>query len=119
VPDGVERRERRQRQEKIVKRIMVRYSVKPDEVENNLASVRAVYEELHATRPDGFRYATFQLEDGVGFVHIHSDESDDGSNALSEVAAFKEFQRGIRDRCAEPPVVTQLREVGSYRMLGE
>jgi hypothetical protein len=97
----------------------VRYAVKPDEVENNLAAVRAVYEELDATRPDGFRYATFQLADDVGFVHIHSDESDDGANALSEVAAFKEFQRGIRNRCAEPPVVTELREVGSYRLLGD
>jgi hypothetical protein len=94
---------------------MVRYKVKPDQAEQNRQLVRAVYEELHLTQPTGMRYATFQLEDGVSFIHLHSNESNDGSNALTELPAFKTFQQGIPDRCEERPVVTELREIGSFR----
>jgi hypothetical protein len=93
---------------------MVRYKVKPDRAEENAQLVRAVYDELHRTEPAGLRYATFQLEDGVSFVHIASTE--DGQNPLSQVEAFARFQDGIADRCDERPVVTQLREIGSFHV---
>jgi hypothetical protein len=38
-------------------------------------------------------------------------------NPLQQVAAFQRFQAGIRDRCDEPPVVTQLAEIGTYRFM--
>jgi hypothetical protein len=96
---------------------MVRYRVKPDRVQENERLVRAVYEQLHAGEPDGTQYATFRLEDGVSFVHLHSNTRDDGVNALSELPAFKEFTREIADRCDEAPVVTPLSsEIGSYRL---
>jgi hypothetical protein len=101
-----------------MKRVMVRYKVKPDRVEENEALVRAVYDELQRTQPAGLRYATFQLEDGRSFVHIASVETDDGRNPLSDVAAFKEFTANARDRCEEPPVTTELREIGSYNLFG-
>ena len=65
-----------------VKRVMVRYRVKPDQVEANEALVRAVFDELHRERPGGFGYATFKLDDGVSFVHI-VDESDDDEGIRS------------------------------------
>ncbi len=99
-----------------MRRVMVRYKVKPDQAERNEELVRAVYEELHRTQPAGMRYATFQLDDGVSFVHFHSNERDDGGNALAEPPAFKTFQKGIADRCDEPPVVSELREIGSFRL---
>jgi hypothetical protein len=92
---------------------MVRYKVKPDRVEENEQLVRAVYDELAATGPAGLRYATFRLDDGVSFVHIASVEGE--RNPLAEVEAFARFQADVRDRCGEPPVVTELHEVGSYR----
>lgn len=97
---------------------MVRYRVKPDRVEENEALVRAVYVELGRTEPEGIRYATFKLEDGVSFVHVASVEREDGHNPLSELPAFREFQREIADRCDEAPIVTRLRTIGSFR-LGE
>jgi hypothetical protein len=97
--------------------IMVRYKVWPDQVAANVELVRAVYDELDRSTPDGLRYATFQLEDGVSFIHLHSDASPDGDR-LRHVAAFAGFQDGIAQRCQEAPVVTQLREVGSYRFGG-
>jgi quinol monooxygenase YgiN len=93
---------------------MVRYKVKPDQAEKNAELVRAVYEELHRTEPSGMRYATFQLDDGVSFVHVHRSETDDGARALPELPAFKRFQEGIADRCEEQPVVSQITEVGSF-----
>ncbi len=98
-----------------MKRVMVRYKVKPDEVETNEALVRAVFEELHRERPGGFGYATFKLDDGVSFVHI-VEESDGDGDSLTDVKAFAKFREAIRDRCDEPPVATELHEVGSYPM---
>jgi hypothetical protein len=93
--------------------VMVRYKVKPGRAEENAQLVRAVYEELASTDPAGLHYATFQLDDGVSFVHIASVE--DGNNPLREVKAFQEFQKDIAERCAEPPVTAKLDPVGSFR----
>jgi quinol monooxygenase YgiN len=97
-----------------MRQVIVRYRVKPDRVEENEALVRAVYEELHQTEPEGLRYATFRLEDGVSFLHLAITE--EGQNPLQQVAAFQRFQENVRDRCDEPPVVTEIRTVGSYRL---
>jgi hypothetical protein len=102
-----------------MKRVMVRYKVKPDQAARNEALVRAVYDELHRAEPAGLRYATFKLRDGVSFVHLASTETEDGHSPLSELQAFKEFQDGIADRCDEPPVVSELSEIGSFRLFGD
>lgn len=96
-----------------MRRVMVRYRVKPDQVERNEQLVRAVYEELHRADPAGFRYATFRLEDGVSFVHLAETEA--SQSPLSRLDSFKEFQRQIKDRCDESPVATELTEIGSFR----
>jgi hypothetical protein len=97
-----------------MKRVMVRYKVKPDRVAENETLVRAVYDELQRTQPAGLRYATFRCDDGVSFVHIATVETEDGRSPLPEVTAFKQFQQDIRDRCDEAPVATQLHEIGSF-----
>jgi hypothetical protein len=102
-----------------MRRVMVRYTVKLDRVTENERLVRDVYEELHRTGLEGIRYATFRLDDGVTFVHVASVETDDGRNPLADVAAFGRFQENIGDRCDVAPVVTELTEVGSYRLLAE
>jgi hypothetical protein len=94
-----------------MRQVMVRYKVKPEHAAENEALVRAVYEELAQTQPDGLRYATYKLDDGVSFVHVAQSSGD----VLTEVTAFQRFQQNIRERCDEPPVVTELSEVGSYR----
>jgi hypothetical protein len=96
-----------------MRRIMVRYRVRPDRVAENEEAVRAVYAELAQTRPEGLRYATFRMADGVTFVHIaeHGDP-----NPLQRVEAFGRFTAGVRDRCEEGPESSELGEVGSYRL---
>ena len=96
-----------------MRRVMVRYEVKPGRTAENEELVRAVYEELARTAPEGLRYATFRLDDGVGFVHLA--ETEDGHNPLADVEAFARFQDGIGDRCVQGPAVVQLREIGSFQ----
>ncbi len=94
--------------------VIVRYRVKPGRAEENAELVRAVYAELAAEGPSGFRYATFQLEDGVTFAHVAFME--DGSEApLPQLPAFRRFTEAIGERCDEPPQTTRLASlVGSY-----
>jgi Antibiotic biosynthesis monooxygenase len=101
-----------------MRRVLIRYKVKPDQVERNEELVRAVYEELDRTKPDGFRYTTLKLDDGATFVHIALYDDAPSENALNGNAAFERFQDGIRDRCDEPPVLSHVEVVGSYRVLG-
>jgi hypothetical protein len=81
---------------------IVRYRVKPGRAEENAALVRAVYSELAALGPAGFRYATFVMEDGLTFVHVAF--LDDGHDVpLPGLAAFARFREGLADRCEEGP----------------
>jgi hypothetical protein len=96
--------------------VIVRYRVKPDRAAENEQLVRAVYAELDESQPTGFHYATFKLDDGVSFVHLATQETDE--NPLVGVAAFQRFQADIRGRCDEPPVVTEVEVVGSYGFAG-
>ena len=100
-----------------MRQVMVRYKVKPEQVEENEELVRAVYDELYRTEPAGLRYATFKLDDDVSFVHFAVTE--DGANPLSTVNAFREFQKNIEDRTDESPVVTELELIGSFRLVGD
>ena len=95
-------------------KVVVRYKVKPERVEENERLIGQVYEELAESAPEGLRYATFRLDDGVSFVHIASIDTADGSNPLRGIAAFAEFGRDIAARCDEPPVVRDSQLVGSY-----
>jgi len=93
-----------------------------------LVYISPVYNEVHTTISPKARsksiyrtvvftaqvngYATFKLPDGVTFVHL-ADHNGEGS-PLTGLAAFKAFQAGIGERCDEPPVVSELSEVGSF-----
>jgi hypothetical protein len=94
---------------------VVRYRSKPDRSDENQALVEKVFGELHANRPDGLRYATFRLADGVSFVHVASIDTVDGANPLTQTPAFAEFLREIAARCEEGPVASEATVVGSYQ----
>jgi len=104
--------------ERTMKRTLIRYKTKPELADKNAELVAAVFAELKAAQPDGVRYLTLRLEDD-SFVHFVETAADDGTSALPQLAAFKAFQSGIRDRCAEPPLIRGAKIVGNYRMLEE
>ena len=94
---------------------MVRYKVKAGRGDENAALVQAVYAELAAKRPEGLHYATFRLPDGDSFMHLVV-ETDQPGRILAEIDAFRAFQAEIESRCDEPPAVTEITLVGSYRV---
>ena len=100
-----------------MKRVVVRYTTKPERADENQALIEAVFAELDETDPGGVRYAAFRLGDGVSFVHIAEIEGDE--NPLGSTAAFAEFQREIGDRCEQPPLALDATVVGSYRLLAD
>jgi hypothetical protein len=91
---------------------MIHYTVRPGHGEPNEALVRDVYAELERARPAGLRYATFKRDNGLTFTHVAWSEAD--PSPLLALDASRAFEAGIRDRCAEPPVVTELDEIGSF-----
>ena len=102
--------------EKMMKQTLIRYKTKPGMGDRNAELIAAVFAELKAANPEGLRYLSLRLEDD-SFVHIVENATDDG--ALPKLAAFKAFQNGIQERCAEPPVRRGATIVGNYRMLDE
>jgi hypothetical protein len=104
--------------ERTMKRTLIRYKTKPEMADENAELIAGVFAELKAARPDGVRYLSLQLDDN-SFIHLVETEASDGSSAIPNLAAFKAFQSGIRERCAEPPQVGGVTVVGNYRMLGE
>jgi hypothetical protein len=96
-----------------IMQVMIRYKLKPDQVEPNLALLREFFAELEAVQPDGFRDAVFQLDDQVSFVQF-VETGADGPGPLPQLPAFQRYRGTLDDRCEEPPVLTVLHEVGSY-----
>ena len=101
-----------------MKQRLIRYRTKPESADQNGKLIADVFRQLDAEKPGGVRYLSLRLDDD-SFVHIVETEADDGTSALPGLAAFKTFQSGIRERCAEPPVVKNVTIVGNYRMLSE
>lgn len=99
--------------------VMVRYKVKPDRVDENRGYIERVFKALEQDQPDGLRYASFCLPDGVSFVHVATVDTTDGENPLSNTPAFQAFIADIKDRCDEPPAATELDLVGNYRLVAD
>jgi hypothetical protein len=97
---------------------VITYRTKPEQGARNAELIAAVFAELGQTKPEGFRYLTLRLDDDT-FVHLVETDAADGTSALPQLATFQAFQQGIRDRCAEPPLVRQATIIGNYRLLNE
>ena len=99
-----------------MKRTLIRYKTKPEMADKNAELIAGVFAELKSVRPNGVRYLSLRLDDD-SFIHFVETEA--GSSALPDLAAFKAFQGGIRERCAELPLAQGVTIIRNYRMLGE
>ena len=95
---------------------LIRYTTKPEHAAKNEELVRAVYRQLRQDRPEGLRYATFRLSDGMTFLHLVQNEDSGKPSPLLAVRAFGEFQEGLAERRAEGPSRDELIPIGSYRV---
>jgi hypothetical protein len=96
-----------------VEHYIIRYKVKPEQAALNAELVRAVYDELQQANPDGFHYATFQLDDGLTFIHVVAQENG-RSDPLPELEAFRRFRADVHQRCDEGPVASSATAVGTF-----
>ena len=92
---------------------IVRYTVKLGQEEHNTELVQAVYRELAELAPPGFTYSTYRVDDGRTFVHV-AERQGDTPAPLPELAAFREFQAGIAERCEWGPVVGSAELIGRF-----
>ncbi len=92
---------------------IIRYTTKPECADENERLIRAVFAELARGEPGRPVVPAFRLADKVSFVHVATLDGDD--NPLTRSAAFAEFQRGIKDRCADGPEAADAEITGSYR----
>jgi hypothetical protein len=95
---------------------IIRYRTKPEHADENERLVRNVFAELTERCPEGLRYATFRLDDGVTFVHVAVTD-DDNDNPLTSSPAFAAFQSAIGERCAEGPIPAEATVIGNFGLL--
>jgi hypothetical protein len=92
---------------------VIRYRTKVECSDENDRLIRCVFAELADEQPEGFRYASFRLEDGVSFLHVATIEGE--VNPLQASTAFAEFQSDIHNRIDEGPIPADASVIGSYR----
>jgi len=97
-----------------MRRVVVRYKVKPERLEEHEALVRNVFAELAAVKPAGLAYQALKLEDGLSFVHVAAVSTADGQNPLTELPSFKAFSANIADRIEEKPASSTAVAIGAY-----
>lgn len=97
-----------------MKTILVRYKVRPEMADDNQRLIEQVFAQLARDKPDGLRYQSFRLDDGVSFMHVATRDGDAEESPLMKVEAFRAFVAGIKDRCVEPPVQTEVKAIGRY-----
>lgn len=94
-------------------KVHIRYTVRPDEVSENIALLRAFFDELEAVRSPGLIYETYLLEDGITFVHM----VDSATNAepFGDLPTYRRYRDTIQARCIELPQMVAFKDIGSYR----
>ena len=96
--------------------IVVRYTVKPEAIDEHVRLIQGVFEQLHREHPAGVvGYQVLRLNDGETFVHVSTHDTPDGSYPLPELSAFKEFGRDSASRVSTTPNPTPATTIASYR----
>ena len=81
----------------------VRYTVRPEFVEQNKANIRRVMDALKTKPIPGIKYASFTADDGRTFIHINIMKSDEAKAKFLAMPEFKEFQDALKDSKPEDP----------------
>jgi hypothetical protein len=94
---------------------MVRAKVKATAVPEIEAAGKRLFAALERAQPQGIRYTTCRLPDGMTYVNLIA--IDDGvDNPLLALPEARAFQEGLKNWLAEPPTSEPLTVFGSYRL---
>ena len=91
---------------------IIRYVTKPECADENAQLIGAVFSDLDALQPAGVQYRSFQLEDGLTFVHVVTMTGE--GNPLLASEAFQAFSSTVADRCTQGPLVLEATTLGDY-----
>ncbi|POM23838.1 hypothetical protein BTM25_24640 [Actinomadura rubteroloni] len=95
--------------------VMIRATVRNESVGELETAVGKMFAAIEREGPDGVRYASCKLPDGVTFV-VFLSLDDPQNNPLTAIPEFLEFQNGLRGWIAGPPTPEPLTVLGSYRL---
>jgi len=93
--------------------LMVRSTVKPEFVEELEEALKKMFTAIESARPEGVRYASYRLPDGVTYV-AQLELADGVENPLPAIAEFRDFQAGLKTWLAGPPSAEQFEVRGAY-----
>ncbi|MFI6486685.1 hypothetical protein [Streptomyces sp. NPDC050564] len=93
--------------------LMVRSAVKPEFVGELEAALKKMFTAIDSARPEGVRYTSYRLPDGVTYVAL-LELADGIENPLPAIAEFREFQAGLKDWLAGPPSAERFEVRGAY-----
>lgn len=97
--------------------LTIQAKVREENIADAEAAARKMFAAIDAAQPQGVRYASGKLADGVTFLVLLELE-EEGQNPLVAIPEFAEFQENLKDWIAEPPVPSPMEVVGSYRLFG-
>jgi hypothetical protein len=94
--------------------MMLRTKVRPEYAAEAETGVKALFEALAEARPEGIKYSSYRLADGVTYIVV-LEVADGVENPLPQIEAFRQFQASLKGWLAEPPAPDQLEVIGSYQ----
>ena len=95
--------------------MMIRAKLKAESVSDIDAAAEKMFSAIDAAQPEGVKYASVRLADGVSAVAFLALE-DPADNQLQAIPEFREFQSQLPEWLAEPPIVEPITVIGSYEM---
>lgn len=95
--------------------LLIRAKVHEDKVAEAEAATKKMFAAVEQAQPEGLRYASTKLADGVTFVAI-VEVADGIENPLPGLSEYREFQEKLDGWRVEPPALEQAEVVGSYRL---
>lgn len=97
-----------------MKVIRVTYRVKPEFVEKNKENIAKVMEDLRAMNNPNIKYASYQEEDGVTFMHFAQYPDEKTAAVINRLESFAKFREELKaSEPITPPSATNLSLVAS------
>jgi len=97
-----------------MKTVRVIYTVQPEYIEQNKINIQAVMNSLNANPIEGMYYSTYQLSDGVSFMHLNVAKDAETMSKLNAVDAFNNFRMQLKaSNPVHPPKGEDISLVGS------
>lgn len=76
---------------------LLRYTVKPELLDEHLGLLSDVYAELHTLQPALFSWATYRIPDTHDFIEVATAHPLPGP--LPDLPSFRRYRAGLDDRC--------------------